>query len=278
MKRSSTFSPLRIARYVTLVVTIFISFSLLTHESEKIQPQENGSHESEVTIAITHDSPPFYTLNGDGGSEWRMIETALGEIGHHTSRPLYIPFPQALDLYERGLVSAIWLGRPDQKQESEDWHISDPLLTREFVAITLAKSGLVLTTPDDLAGMDVGCVSRVEEVLGDMLQPTTGTDPAYQACKSDTLMLLMLYDNRLEAAISDQSTFEYNREKLPLSIYKGKPVTYHKIFPPVYPRLVFSDATLRDEFNAALKRIRNNGMIHTDSSEREMISPSETKH
>jgi ABC-type amino acid transport substrate-binding protein len=276
MERSSSISHLRIIRHLTIIVAVLISFSTAAHD--QVSSPQNGKHTSEVTVAITHDSPPFYTLNGDGGSEWRLIESVLGEIGHHSSRPLYIPFRQAMDLYERGMVDAIWLGMPNQKRESENWHLSDPLLTREFVAITLAKNDLAITTPDDLNALDVGYVSCVKELLMDVQKPSTGNNAAYKICKSDTLMLLMLYENRLDVAISERSTFEYYRGKLPQSVHKEQAVTYHKIFPPVNPRLVFYDAVLRDEFNVALQRIRNNELSRTGSTEIGMKSSSQVKH
>jgi len=278
MERSSTILHQRIVRYLTVVVAFVISFSTAGHELETSHPRNNGNHKPEVTVAITHGDPPFYTLNGDGGSEWQLIKSALAEIEHHTSRPLYIPSPQAMDLYERRVVDAIWLRHPHKNQDSEHWYLSDPLLKREFVAITLSQNDLAITTPDDLNALDVGYVSCVKALLPEALQPSASIEPAFQVCKSDTLMLLMLYENRLDVAISERSSFEYYRGKLPQSVHKDQSVTYHNIYPTVSPRLVFYDAILRDEFNEALRKIRNHETPNRSEAETGLNSSSDTKH
>lgn len=278
MERSSTIFHQRILRYLTVLVAFVISFSTAGHELETSHPRNNGNHKQEVTVAITHGDPPFYTLNGDGGSEWQLIKSALAEIEHHTSRPLYIPLSQAMDLYNRRVVDAIWLSQPSNNQGSEHWYLSDPLLKREFVAITLTQNDLAITTPDDLNALDVGYVSCVKALLPEALQPPTSVDPAFQVCKSDTLMLLMLYENRLDVAIGERSSFEYYREKLPQSVHKNQPVTYHNIYPAVSPRLVFYDSILRDEFNEALRKVRKNKMSRRTKAETGLKSSSGTKH
>lgn len=278
MQSPSTISPLRfIFEFILLIMGALITFSASAHELKNAYSEENGNHKTEVTVAIAHGNPPFYTLNGDGGIEWQLIKSTLDAIGHHTSRPLYIPRRRAMELYERGVVDAIWLANPDQEREGEGWHLSDPLLPRDYVAITLAHEGLVITSPDSLDRMDVGIEPGAEKVLGDTLLLSQGYDAAFQLCKSDTLMLLMLYENRLDAIISEESTFEFYRKHLPLSVHKEQAVTYHKIFPTIYPRLVFYDDVLRDEFNEELKKAKLNLQPGKGGTESLMKSAPSTK-
>ena len=278
MCRSNVMTTLHFLRYAILYCAVFISYGLSAHELENINPEQNKKHPPEVTVAVTAGEPPFYTLNGDGGQEWVLIKSVFTATGHHIARPLYVPASEAIKLYDQGLVDAIWMGRASQDMEMDHWHLSDPLLPREFVAVTLTDSELTLSSPADLKEYYFAGLPQVIKLLGDdVIPPIIDSDVPNRTCPTHTLLLLMLFDGRLDVAICEKSTYEYFHNKQPSSVLREQAVTYHRIFPIVYPRLVFHDNVLRDEFNAALKKIRSNDVSSAGKAKGLMLHQSDSQ-
>lgn len=255
----------RIAGLVVLVIALMAAFRVSTKERSITDATENVHGPKQITVAVPDGKPPFFTIKGDGGREWALIRSALLETGHHVGRPLFVPLADAVNLLNRGLVDAIWLSPASEPTEAARWHLSAPLLSRDLVAITLVDRALTLTTVDDLRGKKVGSLPAAEGLLGRVLVSRITDFCSYEVCRTDSLMLLKLFEGRLDVILSERSTFDYYRQLLPASVGRDQAVVYHEIFPPSYPRLAFRDVVLRDEFNAALAKITSDEVHRLDA-------------
>lgn len=229
----------------------------------------NGEiHSHELGVAITCASPPYYYLNGDdGGQEWALVSAAFDRIAH-PARALYLPLSDALRDFRQGWLDAVWVCGNAQRELPKSWHWSEPLISRRFAAITLAESDMAIQSIADLSGKRVGIYPEVSEVLGDSIVPLRKIQPPLQSIGNHALLLLKLFTHRIDVLIAETSTFEYFRKKLPSAVEPERPVVMHQIFPPMYPRLLFRDAILRDEFNAAWV------LLSDKSDGKPLVSPS----
>lgn len=208
-------------------------------------------HMHELSVAITCASPPFYYLNGDDeGREWSLIAAAFSNSGHPAAA-LYIPLKEAIHALEEGWIDAVWTCGKTEDAVQNGFYLSEPLLPRQFVAITLAGSGLSIDTVADLVDKRVGLHPEVEAVIGNPLQDLGYDDAALGLVSNHALLALRLFTGQIDVLVAEKSTFEYYRKKLPKQVHPERQLIPHPVFPAVYPRLVFTDPTLRDEFNAA---------------------------
>jgi ABC-type amino acid transport substrate-binding protein len=186
-----------------------------------------------------------------------LLSAAFDNIGH-SARALYLPLPDALMDFRQGWLDAVWVCGNTHPESKETWHWSEPLIPRQISAITLAESDMPISSVPDLSGKTVGIHPEVSEVLGDTGLQLQEIDPPLQSIANHALLLLKLFTRRIDVLIEETSTFEYFRNKLPATVQPGQGVVTHEIFPPIYPRLIFRDAKLRDEFNAAWYAVYNN--------------------
>ena len=67
---------------------------------------------------------------------------------------------------------------------------------------------------------------------------------------------MFLYSGRIEVLISERGVFDYHRQRVSPRTDTEQPVVFHEIFPVQYPRLVFRDQVLRDEFDTEWKKLQ----------------------
>lgn len=208
-------------------------------------------HVHELTVAITCASPPYYYLNGtDGGREWSLIAAVFQKSGYPATA-LYIPMSEAVNALEEGWIDAVWACGNTEAAVQNGFYFSEPLIPRQFIAITLADSGMSIDTVADLVDKKVVLHPEVEAVMGDPLQDMEHQVASLRLISNHALLAMMLFTGQVDVVVAEKSTFEYYRKKLPKAVHPERPLVFHPVFPPAYPRLFFADRTLRDEFNTA---------------------------
>jgi hypothetical protein len=75
--------------------------------------------------------------------------------------------------------------------------------------------------------------------------------------------------------VAEKSTFEYYRRKLPKRVGPETSLVFSPVVPSVFPRLVFTDRTLRDEFNAARNALQAEYASERVTGQADAIRPSE---
>lgn len=215
-----------------------------------------GEDLSDLMVAVTCYQPPYFLMNGDGGTEWSLIASTLNKAGHFLPYAVYMSHEEAIQAFERGDIDVLTVCAGSEGKGHEKWHASAPLLPREIIAITLADQARTIQTLTDLQGLRICSHPSILAVLGDALPPDVELKSEFHLTENYMLNMIRMFERKVDVLICDLSTFEYYRQRLPDSALYSQTITVHKIFPAKPTRLLFRDPELRDKFNAVLEEVK----------------------
>jgi len=140
-------------------------------------------------------------------------------------------------------------------------NFSDEFVTFVNFAITKKSAGMKIDSVVDLAGHRILTWEDADQDLGDafkaMYSPAAAERKNYQEFANQRQQVATFWEGHNVVCVIDGSIFRY------FSLQMGHPldqVDYHAIFPPTTKfRVGFADATLRDGFNAQLKKLHDSG-------------------
>ncbi len=217
------------------------------------------SYSSDVLMAFGERIPPFCFPETDSGIELEVIGEALGYRGHRLI-PQYLPLARIPLSFRQGLVDAVMTDLGEDLSVAGG-HYGDPAVWYDNVFITLKDRNIEIDSPEDLKGLSVvsfqGAVKRYPQWLGPVKNAGNYTEITDQS-----LQVLTLDRGRYDAVLSDRHIFRYYtaelKKKKGLSL---KPVREHEFTTPDLGdyRPVFRNKSIRDDFNAGLKHLKESG-------------------
>lgn len=214
---------------------------------------------ADVVMAFGEKIPPFCFPETDSGIEIEVMREALAYRGH-VLKPRYFSFARIPVAFKSAEVDA---AMTDLGEDMAAWgaHYGNPAVYYDNVFISLKERHLVINKPEDLNGLTVisfvGASKRYPEWLGAVKK-----GGRYFEQNDQALQVLTLDRGRYDVVLSDRSIFKYFTLQLKLNrSFKPKPVveqSFVKLNPMDY-RPVFRDSTVRDDFNAGLKHLKDSG-------------------
>ena len=200
-------------------------------------------------IALGETKMPYVSSENQSGIEYDIVTQALKLAGYQVNVD-YLPNKRALlKLNDRQLDVAI---------SNTGNHLSEPYIAYQNMAITLCKQNLSIDSVKALAPYQVAAFHNANQYLGADFAKIAASKSNYREVSPQKLMNRMLLADRVQVAISDINIFKHEHEKLdPLSQPSLCPFA---IFPPTHYRLAFRDPNTRDQFNLALKTLRDQGL------------------
>ncbi|MCE3263263.1 MAG: putative amino acid-binding protein [Pseudoduganella sp.] len=214
---------------------------------------------AEVTMAFGEKIPPFCFPETDSGIELEVMREALAYRGH-VLKPRYYSFARVPVAFKAGEVEA---AMTDLGEDMSAWgaYYGNPAVFYDNVFITLKERKLNITRPEDLHGLTVisfvGAAKRYPAWLDAVRK-----EGRYYEQNDQALQVLTLDRGRYDVVLSDRNIFKYFTLQLKLNkSFKPKPITEHafvKLNPMDY-RPVFRDPAIRDDFNAGLRHLKENG-------------------
>jgi hypothetical protein len=204
-------------------------------------------------IAVTCPYAPFFGIGGSNGIEWRLIVSAFREFGQQVQH-LYVSYEDALRYFESDDVEGVWvcggMGIPDK-----GYYPSAPLLERRFVVATLADSEIEIEQLDALVEFRVGIHPDVLQVLQPQIPLVLQRSENLEEIANHVLLASLLFAARIDALITEESVFNENLRLVPRAADPAQPIRFHRLFKPVFPKILFKDQALRDRFDEALKKV-----------------------
>jgi len=214
---------------------------------------------AEITMAFGEKIPPFCFPETDSGIELEVMREALAYRGH-VLKPRYYSFARVPVAFKAGEVDA---AMTDLGEDMSAWgaHYGNPAVWYDNVFISLKERNLVIHKPEDLRGLSVisfvGAAKRYPEWLDGVRKAGR-----YYEQNDQALQVLTLDRGRYDLVLSDRNIFRYFTLQLKLNkTFKPKPVVEHsfaKLNMMDY-RPIFRDATVRDDFNAGLRFLKESG-------------------
>lgn len=210
-----------------------------------------------LRVAISVSIPPYVIRDENRGMEYDLVDQALA-AGGYALEPVYVELGQELALLEAGEVDAAMTLPEDADTELP---LSEPYITYEDVAITLAEREIEIASPSDLAGRSVGAFQGAADYLGPDYAAAVADNPAYTELADQAQQNIALYEGDVEVLVSDIRIFEwYDRQpRVRDAVDSSAPVDVHPIFAPTLGRMGFRDAAARDAFDSAIAELRASG-------------------
>lgn len=236
--------------YYCLIVLcgLFVPFNTYADENQK-----------EVIIAVSGSSKPYVFDNGKG-LIIDVITEALAHSGHR-SHFIRLNNQSAIEQFNQNKFDALAISN----QSISKGYRSEPYITFNNMAISLAQKGYTINSLDDLANKRITAFSAAHKYLGPELSTAINTFDSYHETKSQKEQVELLVNNETDVVISDRLIFKYHLQQLLYeSRYSGKylhKITYYPIFSPNHYRAVFHDPALRDDFNKGLLHLQKSGRM-----------------
>ncbi|MBL0319350.1 MAG: transporter substrate-binding domain-containing protein [Alphaproteobacteria bacterium] len=209
----------------------------------------------EVRVAFGQSVPPYIIQDSNSGIEMDIIREALAYKGHKLI-PVYVTFSNITSSFIDKNVDAV---ATVNDKIGMDGYFSDVVITYKNYAITLASNKLKINSINDLRKGKVSAFQLATRYLGNEYATAVLENPDYREKQDQIIHVKLLYDNQVDAVITDKAIFQYYTRKLKNKISTHQDVTYHQIFPWNDYKTIFRDKVLRDDFNEGLKNLRTSG-------------------
>ena len=209
-----------------------------------------------VRVGMGLPRPPYLLDSGVEGLEYEIAEAALAAGGYNMVA-LVLPPARGLAMQRAGQLDALLA--VDEGIGGNSF-FSEPYLSFQNVAITLASRNLPIKRIEDLADYSVAAFQNANATLGERFKAMAERNPNYTEYSRQITQANLLFSGHTDAVVLDRRIFRYFARQIDPKVYAGQEVTIHPIFPLNPRKAVFKEATVRDGFNAGLKAIQANGV------------------
>ena len=214
-----------------------------------------------VTMAFGERIPPFCFPETNSGIELEVIGEALAYRGH-TLAPKYYPFARIPVVFKQQKVDAAMTDLGENMEAAGAFY-GDPAVLYYNAFITLKRNNISIEKPDDLKDLSVisfqGASKRFPLWLDSIKE-----SGRYIEKNDQKTQVLMLKNNRADVVLSDIYIYKYFEIQAYKALGKKAALTdeHHVIETnPMDYRPVFRSEKIRDDFNAGLKYMKDNGRI-----------------
>jgi len=209
----------------------------------------------ELRIGIGLPKPPYIMPNAKAGLEYDIVEQALGAAGYKMVAQSFPP-ARALALTRAGQLDGMLTVT---EGIGGNGYFSDTYIWYQNVAVTLASRRIELNKISDLMPYSVAAFQNASMILGEEFHALVQSHSEYREHSQQITQNRLLFTGRVDVVIGDRYIFRYLSQQLEEPINITQQVTFHPIFLPSPRKAVFLDKKVRDDFNAGLKAIRQNG-------------------
>jgi ABC-type amino acid transport substrate-binding protein len=205
-------------------------------------------------IAIPCPYAPYFNAGDNPGREWNLIATALQSSGRE-AQSIFVSYEEALRYAKADLIAGVWVcGGMDIPDSG--LYPSEPLLERQFVVVTLESRELNIDGINSLKSLAVATHPNIFHVLRPQLGELIEEGDGIQTIPNNLLLATLLTTGKVDALITEKAVFEHSLQQLAEEGQPAKPTKFYELFEPVSPRILFKDRILRDQFNTALRKLK----------------------
>ncbi|MBF0371445.1 MAG: transporter substrate-binding domain-containing protein [Magnetococcales bacterium] len=209
-----------------------------------------------VKVAVSISIPPFFIKEIDSGIEMEIIRQAFKRGGHEVL-PVFFRAGPRITSYQDGKVACASTVTTESGLKGV---YSDPVITMETVAISLASRGLTIQNIQDLSHLNIIAFKGAKNILGAQFVNAIQNNLHYRERLKNEIQPVLLYRKRVDVVLSDGMIFQYYRNKMAERVDVTQPITAHHIFPPQNFSLICHDPLLIDAFNRGLAQIKASGL------------------
>lgn len=214
----------------------------------------------ELTVAFAIAKPPFVHAtrmgpagpDDKGGIELDIMKAALAPRGH-SFQAIYSTYDELTALVLDRRADAAATVRP----ENPALFYSNEFVSFHNVAVMRAGAPAPAAIAD-LAGLSMVAWEGATKDLGPGFAEAAGKSPKYAEMGDQKAQVKAFLDGKFQALVIDGTIFRYWKKVLG---GQASDFRFHALFGGHTPFVVgFADETIRNDFNAGLKEIRQNGV------------------
>lgn len=217
--------------------------------------QHNDRHE---VIAIPCPYAPYFDVGDHRGREWNLIAKALKSSGREPQN-IYVSYEEAINYAKAGYIAGVWVCGGLRLPDSGLFP-SGPLLKRHFVVVTLESREFNIADISSLNSLTVAIHPTVFRVLQPQLDELNNAGEGLQKIPNHLLLASLLTTGKVDALITEKSVFEHSLDQLSEEGRPAERTKFFELFKPVSPQILFKDRDLRDQFDAAWRKLTEPGM------------------
>lgn len=229
----------------------------------------------ELTVAISPDIPPYVMHEATSGLEVDLMRLALPD---HQLKFVQLPYAELQTAISQDKADVSVGVREGIDSDDTGVFFSDEFVAFENFAISKKSAGLSIDSVADLAGHRVLTWEDAYLDLGDafkqMYSPGAPERKNYQEFANQQQQVETFWKSDGAVCVIDGIIFRYFSRQMG---YPASGTEFHTIFSPTTKfRVGFGDAALRDQFNAQLKKLHDDGQ-YQHVLERYHAEPGEAK-
>lgn len=209
-----------------------------------------------LKVGVSFAIPPYVIRETDSGIELSLLREALAGAPYTLSFH-YLPLRQTFALMEQGKLDAIINVKPGMLQKG---YLSAPVITFYNRIFTLAPHRL--NRLEELAGLHVVAFPKAREILGPEFDHAATLSQSYQEQPRQEHQVRQLFEGRAQAIVLERRIFEYYRRhfaKEAPTVYDPQRAIENPLFAPTVYHFAFREPTMRDHFDAGLRRLHTSG-------------------
>lgn len=217
---------------------------------------------ADLKIGVSLSIPPYVIQETNSGFELEMLYDALAVKGH-TASIHYLPLARTFHELKEGKLDGVINIKEGML---ENVFYSDIAISYQNCAISLESKQFTINSVSDLSRKQVVAFQRASSLLGEEFAQMAKANTGYQEQARQIQQVYMLMKHRADVVVMDRNIFKYYLKQ---AYFEGKLTEYelnqqaicHKIFPPTDYRFAFRKSPIRDDFNAGLKQITEDGTL-----------------
>ncbi|MGI2196210.1 substrate-binding periplasmic protein [Shewanella baltica] len=217
---------------------------------------------AEIKIGVSLSIPPYVIQETNSGLELELLNQALAVKGH-TASIHYLPLARTFHELREGKLDGI-INIKDGMIDNVFY--SNVAITYQNCAISLEANHFNINNIDDLKNKQVVSFQRASSLLGEEFARMAKANSGYQEQARQVQQVYMLMKHRADVVVMDKNIFKYYLKqaylegKLTEKDLKQQAIC-HQIFPPTEYKFAFLSEQIRDDFNAGLKQITQDGSL-----------------
>jgi polar amino acid transport system substrate-binding protein len=214
-------------------------------------------HAQELKIGVGN-FPPYFSEKGNTGLFTDLIYETFKHLPQYQLKSL-------VPMSNYRLVIELNEGRVDGSANIfADAKItgcrSDPIFRYSDVAVSRKESGLKIAEIKDLKGKSIVTYQGAHIFLGKAFQMVSSSEPhMYREVSHPADQARLLATGQYDVSVGDMYIFLNSLKTWADGRYTPAQFEFHRQFPDIYSHMAFREQSLCDDFNAALRTIKQNG-------------------
>jgi polar amino acid transport system substrate-binding protein len=216
-----------------------------------------GINAESIELTAGYSKPPFVIENNENAKGIQLdLLTEIFSVENQPVSFIHVPLARSFSPINKWHTDGV-ITLPITHQQT-DVYLSEPYISYQNVAVTLAEDDLKIDELDDLSGKDIVAFQTARQFLGVNYSEAIEKAAGYQEVADQMRQIKLLFNKRTQVLVLDINILQHFLFNHRDDIYK-KPYKVHQLFRPRTYAAGFKSKAVRDQFNRGLAVIKANG-------------------